>query len=160
MFFGGAGSKVFMHYDIDLSNIFHFHFHGEKQCILFPPSETKYLYKVPHALISHHDIDFSNPDLDKWPALRKAKGYITNLNHGETLYMPEGYWHHMTYLTPGFSMSIRSVPKNFKNFIEATYNVFIMRYFDDFMKKRKGQKWMEYKNNEAIKRTNKRNNIG
>ncbi len=157
LFFGGSDSKVFMHYDIDLANIFHFHFHGEKQCILYPPSETKYLYKVPHALISHQGIDFTNPDLDKWPALKKAKGYITNLKHGETLYMPEGYWHQMTYLTPGFSMSIRSVPKKFSNFAQATYNVFIMRYFDNFMRKRRGQKWIDYKNNEAISRTNKRN---
>lgn len=159
LFFGGGGSKVFMHYDIDLANIFHFHFHGEKQCILFPPSETKYLYKVPHALIAHQNIDFANPDLKKWPALKKAKGYITHLNHGETLYMPEGYWHHMTYLTPGFSMSIRSVPKKFSNFIEATYNVFFMRHFDNLMRKRKGQKWMEYKNKKAISRTNKKNDF-
>ncbi|WP_378179501.1 cupin-like domain-containing protein [Aquimarina sp. SS2-1] len=156
LFFGGGGSKVFMHYDIDLANIFHFHFHGEKQCILFPPSETKYLYKVPYALIAHQQIDFSNPDLEKWPALKKAKGYVTHLTHGETLYMPEGYWHHMTYVTPGFSMSIRSVPKKFGHFMQATYNVFIMRHFDNFMRKRKGQKWMEYKNDLAIKRTNKK----
>lgn len=154
LFFGGGGSKVFMHYDIDLANIFHFHFHGEKQCILFPPSETKFLYKVPHALISHQQIDFSNPDFEKWPALKKAKGYVTHLTHGETLYMPEGYWHHMTYLTPGFSMSIRSVPKKLSNFMQATYNVFFMRYFDNFMRSRRGQKWMDYKNNKAISRTN------
>ena len=157
LFFGGGGSKVFMHYDIDLANIFHFHFHGEKQCILFPPSETKYLYKVPHALISHHDIDFTNPDFEKWPALKDAKGYVTHLNHGEALYMPEGYWHQMTYLTPGFSMSIRSVPKKITNFAKATYNVFVMRYFDNFMRRRRGQKWIDYKNTEAILRTNKRN---
>src|SRR5690606_27736854 len=45
LFFGGENSKVFMHYDIDFANILHFHFHGKKQCILFPPSESKYLYK-------------------------------------------------------------------------------------------------------------------
>ncbi|MHA7056638.1 cupin-like domain-containing protein [Aquimarina sp. M1] len=159
LFFGGGGSKVFMHYDIDLANIFHFHFHGEKQCILFPPSETKYLYKVPYALIAHQDIDFTNPDIEKWPALKKAKGYVVNLTHGETLYMPEGYWHHMTYLTPGFSMSIRAMAKQFNNLAKGSYNVFFMRYFDNFMRKRKGQKWIEYKNNLAIKRTNRKNNL-
>ena len=71
--------------------------------------------------------------------------------------MPEGYWHQMTYLTPGFSMSIRSVPKKITNFAKATYNVFVMRYFDNFMRRRRGQKWIDYKNTEAILRTNKRN---
>ncbi len=160
LFFGGSGAKVFMHYDIDLANILHFHFHGKKQCILFPPSETKYLYKVPHSLISHEDIDFTDPNFEKWPALKKAKGYITELKHGETLYMPEGYWHQMTYMTPGFSMSIRSVAKNMSNFTEATYNVFIMRYLDNFMRKVRGQKWIEYKNSRAISKTNKMNGYG
>lgn len=155
LFFGGGSSKVFMHYDIDLANIMHFHFHGEKQCILFPPSETKYLYKVPYALISHQQIDFSNPDFEKWPALQKAQGYITNLKHGETLYMPEGYWHHMTYLTPGFSMSIRSVAKNKKHIIKGAYSFFIMRHFDNLMRQIGGEKWMNYKNHRAIQRTHR-----
>lgn len=159
LFFGGQGSKVFMHYDIDLGNILHFHFHGEKQCILFPPSETKYLYKVPHALIAHQEIDFTNPDMEKWPALKKAKGYIANLTHGETLYMPEGYWHQMTYLTPGFSMSIRAMATRFGNMNKAAYNIFFMRYFDNIMRRIGGQKWMNHKNELAIKRTNRKNNL-
>jgi len=159
LFFGGQGSKVFMHYDIDLGNILHFHFHGKKQCILYPPSETKYLYKVPHALIAHQDIDFTNPDLEKWPALKKAKGYIANLAHGETLYMPEGYWHQMTYLTPGFSMSIRAMATRIGNMNKAAYNIFFMRYFDNVMRRIGGQKWMNYKNELAIKKTHRDNNL-
>jgi len=157
LFFGGQGSKVFMHYDIDLGNILHFHFDGEKQCILFPPSESKYLYKVPHSVISHQAIDFANPDLEKWPALKNAKGYITHLKHGETLYMPEGYWHHMMYMTPGFSMSIRAMATRFMNSKQAAYNIFFMRYFDNMMRSIGGQKWMDYKNKRAIQRTNRRN---
>lgn len=155
LFFGGENSTVFMHYDIDLANILHFHFHGKKQCILFPPSQTKYLYKVPHALISRQDIDFNNPDFEKFPALGKAKGYVTELNHGECLYMPEGYWHQMTYVTPGFSMSLRAFPRNVPNFSKAVYNLLFMRNFDNYMRKRKGQKWIDYKNEQAIKRTEK-----
>ncbi|MEG9327728.1 cupin-like domain-containing protein [Salinimicrobium catena] len=159
LFFGGEGSKVFMHYDIDFANILHFHFHGKKQCILFPPSETKYLYKVPHALIAREDIDFLNPDYEKFPALKKAQGLITELKHGETLYMPEGYWHQMTYLTAGFSMSLRATPRNLKNLSKAVYNVFFMRHFDNYMRSWKGQKWIDYKNEQAVKRTNRKNKI-
>ena len=159
LFFGGENSKVFMHYDIDFANILHFHFHGKKQCILFPPSESQYLYKVPHALISRQDIDFVNPDFEKFPALKKAKGYITELNHGEALYMPEGYWHQMTYLTAGFSMSLRATPRSLTNFSKAVYNVFFMRHFDNYMRKWKGQKWIDYKNEQAVKKTHRKNKI-
>ena len=153
LFFGGENSKVFMHFDIDYSNILHFHFHGEKQCMIFPPDQSKYMYKVPHALISREDIDFDNPDYEKWPALKNVEGYITNLKHGETLYMPEGYWHYMKYLTPGFSMSLRAFPRNISNISKAAYNVFIMRHFDVLMRKFKGQKWIDYKNEKAIQNT-------
>ena len=155
LFFGGENSKVFMHFDIDYSNILHFHFQGEKQCVILPPNQSKYLYKIPHSLISREDIDFDNPDYNKWPALKKAEGYIANLSHGEALYMPEGYWHYMKYLTPGFSMSLRSFPSKPKNLAKAAYNVFIMRHFDILMRKIKGQKWIDYKNEQAVIKTHK-----
>jgi len=154
LFFGGKDSYTFMHYDIDLANIFHFHFDGEKEVLLFPQSESKNLYKVPHSLITHESIDFSNPDLEKWPALAKASGYKTQLKHGEVLYMPEGYWHYMKYNTPGFSMSLRAIARNPKNLSKAFYNVLIMRYYDVIMRKLKGQEWIDWKNEQSIIRTN------
>lgn len=155
LFFGGENSRVFMHFDIDYSNILHFHFHGQKRCVLFAPDQTPYLYKVPFSLISREDIDFDNPDFNKFPALKQAKGFVTELKHGEMLYMPEGYWHYMKYLTPGFSMSLRAFPRSIIKLSKAAYNVFIMRHIDNFMKKRKGQKWIDYKNEKALITTNK-----
>jgi hypothetical protein len=150
LFFGGENAKVFMHFDIDYSNILHFHFHGKKRCVLFAPDETKNLYKVPYSLISREDIDFDNPDFLKFPKLKEAKGFVCELNHGETLYMPEGYWHYMKYVTPGFSMSLRAFPSKPINLSKAFYNVFIMRHFDVMMRKIKGQKWIDYKNKKAL----------
>lgn len=155
LFFGGTDSYTFMHYDIDLANIFHFHFVGKKEIVLFPQSENEYLYKVPHSLITHEGIDFSNPDFVKWPALRNASGYRTQLNHGDILYMPEGYWHYMKYISPGFSMSLRAIARNPKNLGRAFYNLLIMRYYDNLMRKLKGQRWIDWKNEQAIIRTNK-----
>jgi hypothetical protein len=155
LFFGGKDSHTFMHYDIDLANIFHFHFEGKKQIILFDQKQNDYLYKVPHSLITREDIDFNNPDFKKWPALKQAKGFATELNHGEVLYMPEGYWHYMKYVTPGFSMSLRAIARRPKNLSKAVYNILIMRYFDKIMRRYKGQKWIDWKNEQAIIRTHK-----
>lgn len=159
LFFGGTDSHTFMHYDIDLANIFHFHFEGKKQCILFDQKQNDFLYKIPHSLIVREDIDFSNPDFEKWPALAKAQGHITNLEHGNILYMPEGYWHYMKYLTPGFSMSLRAIARNPKNFGKAVYNLFVMRHYDNMMRRMKGQKWIDWKNEQAILRTHRKNKI-
>ena len=153
LFFGGEGSHTFMHYDIDLANILHFHFQGKKECILYPNGEKKHLYKVPHSLITHESIDFSNPDFDRWPALKNASGYKTELEHGNVLYMPEGYWHYMRYITPGFSMSMRAIARNPKNLSRAIYNIFVMRNIDNLMRRVRGQKWIDEKNEKAIKNT-------
>ncbi len=157
LFFGGRGSNTFMHYDIDLANIFHFHFEGTKQIILFDQKQSKYLYKIPHSLITREDIDFNNPDFTKWPMLKKAQGYRTKLQHGEILYMPEGYWHYMQYVTPGFSLSLRAIARNPKNFSRAIYNLLIMRNYDNIMRRLKGQKWIDWKNEQAIIRTHESN---
>ncbi|SFZ89858.1 Cupin-like domain-containing protein [Flaviramulus basaltis] len=155
LFFGGRNSHTFMHYDIDLANIFHFHFEGEKQIILFDQKQNDFLYKIPHSLITREDIDFNKPDFKKWPMLKKAKGYKTMLNHGEVLYMPEGYWHYMRYITPGFSMSLRAIARNPKNLTKAIYNILIMRNYDGMMRRLKGQKWIDWKNEQAVIRTHK-----
>lgn len=159
LFFGGTNSHTFMHYDLDLANILHFHFSGTKKCILFAPDQTRYLYKIPHSLITREDIDFIKPDYSQWPALKMAKGYETELEHGDMLYMPEGYWHYMKYITPGFSMSLRSLPRSPKRFGKALYNYFVMRYFDNAMRKIKGEKWLKRKLNKAVVKTHKINNI-
>lgn len=155
LFFGGMDSYTFMHYDIDLANIFHIHFEGNKECILFPQSQNKFIYKVPHSLITHESIDFSNPDYTTWPGLKYLNGYRTNLKHGDVLYIPEGYWHYMKYLTPGFSMSLRAVARNPKNLGKAVYNVLIMRYIDRIMRKLQGRNWIDWKNRQAIDRTHR-----
>ncbi len=155
LFFGGSDSYTFMHIDIDLANIFHFHFEGKKQAILFDPEQTKYLYKVPHSLITREDINIENPDYTKWPALQKARGWKANLEHGNMLYIPEGYWHYMKYITPGFSMSLRAIARNPKNLSKAIYNVFIMRHYDNLMRRIKGQAWIDSKNERAIINTHR-----
>ena len=104
-------------------------------------------------MITREDIDFDNPDYEKFPALKNARGYICHLKHGETLYMPEGYWHYMKYETPGFSMSLRALPRKFSNLRKALYNVFYMRHYDNLMRRIKGQDWIDEKNERAMKKT-------
>ncbi len=154
VFFGGENAKVFMHYDIDFPNLFHIHFAGKKQCVLVDPKETKYMYRLPYSWICNEDIDFDNPDFEKFPALKKVTPYITTLEHGEMLYMPEGWWHYMKYQTPGFSLSLRSLAGRPSNLLKGFANVFFIRHYDNWMRKHKGQAWLDYKDQEAIRRTN------
>lgn len=106
MFFGGAGSEVTMHYDIDCANVFLTQFVGNKHIILFPPEESDKIYHHPFTVKSL--ISPESPDYEKFPALRNVRGYETVLKHGETIFMPTRYWHYMHYLDFSFGLALRS----------------------------------------------------
>lgn len=155
MFFGGAGSVTFLHYDIDLAHIFHTHFNGRKHVILFDYKWRERLYCIPFATYALEDYDIEHPDFDKFPALDGIEGQEAILEHGDTLFMPTGYWHWMKYLDGSFSISLRAWDKSWKIKAKSLYNLIIQRKFDDFMKKNFRVKYMTWKEQLAIKRAEK-----
>jgi len=155
MFFGGKGSVTFLHYDIDMAHIFHTHFNGRKHVILFENKWKERLYQIPYATYALEDYDIENPDFDRFPALKGVKGVEAYLEHGDTLFMPTGYWHWMKYLDGSFSISLRAWDKSWAVKARSLYNLIIQRKFDDFMKKNFREKYMTWKEQLAVKRANK-----
>ena len=155
MFFGGAGSVTFLHYDIDLAHIFHTHFNGRKHVILFDNKWRERLYCIPFATYALEDYDIENPDFEKFPALNGIEGQQAFLEHGDTLFMPTGYWHWMKYLNGSFSISLRAWDKSWAIKAHSLYNLTVQRKFDDIMKKNFRQKYMSWKEELAVKRANK-----
>lgn len=153
MFFGCAGSDVRLHYDIDLSNVFITQFGGVKRVTLFNQDQTKYLYKLPFT--THSAADLGNIDYEKYPALQYAKGIQTDLQPGETLFMPSGIWHHMQYVEGSFSLSLRTLNPTRMGQLQGAYNVFVIRTLDDFVNKFYKNKWSDFKLKKAIEDTNK-----
>jgi hypothetical protein len=151
LFAGGQGSVTHMHFDMDLSHIFHTQFIGKKRVLLFPYSEQHKLYRKPWEVLSmvnfekYYDPSGSKLDFERFPALRLAKGYDLVLGHGETLFMPAGYWHHMEYLESGLAMSLRSLQPGIHGKIQGAWNLFGMRPLDTLMKKTVPLWWYNYK---------------
>ncbi len=150
LFVGGASSITHMHFDIDLSNILHTQFIGRKRVLLFPHEEQHKLYRKPYEVLSL--ADFSNyyknngiPDYEKFPALKLAKGYEVILEHGDTLFMPAGCWHHMEYLDSGFAMSLRALQPTISGKLKGAWNLFGMRSIDTVMKKTLPKWWYDNK---------------
>src|ERR1700709_33993 len=155
MFFGGSKSVTFLHYDIDLPHIFHTHFGGTKHVILFENKWKRRLYCLPNATYALEDYDVLNPDIKQFPALEGVEGQEVILEHGDTLFMPTGYWHWMKYLEGSFSLSLRAWDKSWAIKAKSLYNLTIQRKFDDLMKKNFKNKYMGWKEKLAIKRANK-----
>jgi hypothetical protein len=62
-----------MHYDVDLGDFLHIHFEGKKRILLFDQKQSAFLYKVPLSVHTIYDVDYENPDYEKFPALKHAK---------------------------------------------------------------------------------------
>lgn len=152
MFFGGKNTKVRIHYDIDMSNVLHTHFGGRKRVVLIPPEYTRMLYCLP--LNTYSLIDLDKPDYKKYPALQFIKGYDFILEPGDSVFMPSGYWHYMTYLESGFSVSYRKLSPSLITMAAGFLNLCVCLPIDKLLNKVVGSKWLETKKHIAETRAN------
>jgi hypothetical protein len=160
LFTGGATSITHMHFDIDLSHILHTQFAGRKRVLLFPFEEQHRLYRKPFEVLSladfsHYHEGNGTPDYEKFPALKLAQGYDLILDHGDTLFMPAGCWHHMEYLDSGFAMSLRALQSSLSGKLKGAWYLFGMRTIDTVMKKTAPKPWYNWKHKKIFDEANK-----
>lgn len=154
MFFGGEGSSVRNHFDIDMSHVFLSQFHGEKTVWLFPLSESSLLYKLPFNF--HGLANLKEPDYEKYPGLKHLQGWECTIKPGDTLYIPSGFWHYIQYSTGGYSVSLRALPGSFADKLAGFRNLFLTRPFDNAMRVLFKDKWFDHKIKAAQRRANRR----
>lgn len=160
LFVGGATSITHMHFDIDLSHILHTQFLGRKRVLLFPYEEQYKLYRKPFEVLSLADFSHyhhlnGTPDYSQFPALKYAKGYEVIMEHGDTLFMPAGYWHHMEYLDSGFAMSLRALQSSLTGKLHGAWNLVGMRSIDTVMKKTAPEWWYNNKKKKIFENAEK-----
>ncbi|MBX2947260.1 MAG: cupin-like domain-containing protein [Cyclobacteriaceae bacterium] len=153
MFFGPANSIVRMHQDIDMSNVFLTQFHGRKRVVLFAPDQSELLYRLPFNV--HSTVDVDRPDYDSYPGLNYVKGMSTVIEHGDTIFMPSGYWHHIEYMEGGFGLSVRTLPYGLSMKARGLWNLTVQRTTDNIMRKLNDEKWFAFKKKLAHKRADK-----
>lgn len=157
LFIGGAGSIAHMHYDIDLSHIFHTQFIGRKRVLLLDNQQSDFIYRMPLTVESAASFVNWAEKLDEnsFPALQYAKGYTTILEHGDTMFMPGGYWHHMEYLDGGFAMSLRALDQSLAGKLNGLYHLAGKRSMNNLLIKMAPEWWYHYKRKVAAQRAEK-----
>jgi hypothetical protein len=157
LFVGGAGSIAHMHYDIDLSHIFHTQFIGRKRVLLLENSQSELIYRMPMTVESAASFVNWNERLDvqQYPALRYAKAWTSVLEHGDTMFMPGGYWHHMEYLDGGFAMSLRALDQSIAGKLNGLYHIAGLRSMNNLLIKMAPEWWYRYKRKVANERAEK-----
>lgn len=79
---------------------------GQKKLMLFAPDQTKNLY--PPAMIGsagiHSPVDVKDPDYGAYPLYADASYWRVELNPGDGLFMPSGWWHYVH--SQGFNQAV------------------------------------------------------
>ncbi|XP_055517850.1 hypoxia-inducible factor 1-alpha inhibitor isoform X4 [Leucoraja erinacea] len=98
---GMEGNVTPAHYD-EQQNFFA-QIKGYKRCILFPPDQFDCLYPYPvhHPCDRQSQVDFENPDYERFPNFRNIVGYETVVGPGDVLHIPMYWWHHIESLLNG-----------------------------------------------------------
>lgn len=148
MFFGCKGSVTQMHFDIDMSHVLHASFHGKKTVYLFPYEQGNNLYRYPFTCRSYVDIE--RPDYEHYPKLQDAEGYVVDLNPGETLFIPSGYWHHFVYDEAAYAVSLRCSNQTVTGKLHGLYNLLVMQSVDRLMNKMFPETWFDWKQHQAL----------
>ncbi|KAF3891040.1 cupin-like domain-containing protein [Tolypothrix bouteillei VB521301] len=102
-----AGHSSGLHYDSVDGTLMQMH--GSKKVVLFPPSQTNNLYPFPFYIHLFYGmkmrcwfskVNVENPDFTSFPKFKEALQHRHEaiLNLGETLFIPEGWWHDVTAL--------------------------------------------------------------
>jgi len=119
-FWAGSGNTITeLHYD-PTENLLSM-ITGRKNIVIFPPNQTKLLYnispKISKKSITHSVVDIQSLDLKKYPNLAHAKYYECGIKKGETLYLPNGFWHVVESLDLNMAVNIWWLPK-FNDFLK------------------------------------------
>lgn len=153
LFFGARSTTVRMHFDIDNSNVLLTQISGRKRVVLIAPEYSELLYRIPYNTFCM--VDFDNIDMEKFPALKYVKGYDVMMEPGDSLYMPSGYWHYITYTDGGYALSYRKIAHSMKDKWNGLMHLTVRLAYDKLMNKIAKKWWVEHKYAKARKRAEK-----
>jgi hypothetical protein len=116
---GGIGGRFpIMHFDGDNAHATITEIYGDKEFIVYAPSDTPYLYPSP-ARANHSLVDDPHQqDLARFPLLEQATQYRGLLRPGDMVFVPCGWWHTARALSPSISVGMNILDEsNWKGFV-------------------------------------------
>lgn len=109
---GGKQTVSQLHQDFFCTHTWFAQVKGVKEFILFPPSDSPYLYGGA--------VDPQNPDLERFPLFERATGHRCRVGPGEVLCLPADWWHHVVAIEESITLSFEFVNgTNFNRFLTA-----------------------------------------
>ncbi len=110
LYIGGRGGKFpVLHFDSWHIYVFLCQLYGSKEYTVFAPDQTPFLYPQDYHVSSISVDEIEDVDLKRYPLFAKATPIRFQLNPGEMLFVPPGWWHMAKILSPSISISVTRV---------------------------------------------------
>ncbi len=113
LWIGPKGTVTPLHHD--LTNNLFIQVHGKKRFTLIPSYQVPYMYNYLHVF---SEVDLLNADTDRFPDFKKLTPITLEVDAGDILFIPIGWWHHVVGLTPNISLSFTNFNLPFNGFID------------------------------------------
>jgi Cupin-like domain len=109
MFLAGPSGRAQFHYDGDLRHVLMLQVFGRKRYVLVHPRHSDKLLPITEARLRRTSgVLFGNlGEADQQAFLSYTEAYSCDLEPGEVLLMPAGWWHYVQYHEVSFSVAIR-----------------------------------------------------
>ena len=143
MFLGGKETIVPLHFDFMFDDGLLTQLFGRKEIILVAPNQSHLLNRIPFNSISF--INLFQADIHQYPALKELKAYRITLNHGDTIFIPSGYWHQLLYTDASLSIGFRKWHRNPFVTLQTGLLRFLQIPFDKGMQLVLGKYWLQWK---------------
>ncbi|HEU5046632.1 MAG TPA: cupin-like domain-containing protein [Rickettsiales bacterium] len=102
---GPAGTQTLAHYDN--ANVMLIQVYGRKLVRLVPALQVPYMYNNTHPRSS--DFDLLAPNLQQYPEFANATVIDVEIGPGDCLFIPVGWWHHITSLSTSISITTGNI---------------------------------------------------
>ena len=118
LFISGAGARTGLHVDPWGSDAVLCQLFGKKRWRMFSPALAVDL------MVRGQCVDLESPDLSRFPRATMVKPtFEFELDVGEVVYVPHGWMHHVTTVTPSISITW--------NFVHAATKQALLRWIDE-----------------------------
>lgn len=106
IFLGGPGASFpYLHYDYMGLYAFIHQIFGQKEFTVYAPEDAPYLYINPEAPWMSTMENHQQPDLARYPLYAKSSPARVVVGPGETMYIPQRWYHTARSLTPTISVA-------------------------------------------------------
>jgi hypothetical protein len=98
--FGPGGTVTPLHHDV--MNVLMTQVYGRKTVLLIAPDQTHRIYN--HVGV-YSEVDPEQPDYERFPRYRQVDVMRADLEPGDVLFLPVGWWHHVRSLSISITVS-------------------------------------------------------